>query len=86
MSQEEKVNAVYEMTMEMRGDLKELSAKYDNHREHIISNTLNIENNKKAIDGIIADRNKIIGIAWIVTALGGITGIVTIFLTLLKHV
>lgn len=84
MSDERKLDEIYKMVMEMHGDLKVYKVVLDDHREHIIKNALKIDELEKVQHVIIADKNKILGAAWL-GAILGTTGIGAFLLQLFKH-
>lgn len=85
MGQEDKIAAIYDMCIKMNGDIQAFKAQQEFHRQQIVENELSICENKKIIDTIVADRNKVIGVLWIGGSLGFFSGIGALIMSLITH-
>jgi len=78
MSEAQKIKAIYDLVYEMHGDMKLIKLQQEQQAKAI-------EEQDKKIEGIVADRNKVVGVMWLGAALGGITGIGAFILSVIKH-
>jgi hypothetical protein len=83
--QEERQNKIYDLVMEMHGDMKAYKVHQDNDRVAILEIAKDREKDKAVLDSLIADKNKATGAVWLISISGFLTGLGALITALFKH-